>query len=51
MYHNKANNNAKYDREGEKWYKKRRGKIPSMLRNQVFQHLKLIVQLPHFSHS
>lgn len=32
MYHNKANNNAKYDwekeeeKEGEKWYKKRRGK-------------------------
>lgn len=26
-------------------------KIPNMLRSQIFQHLKLIVELPHFSHS
>lgn len=26
-------------------------KIPYMLRGQIFQHLKLIVELPHFSHS
>lgn len=58
MYHDKASKDAKYDwdkdeeKGGEKWYEKRyektKEKIPGVLRQQSFQHVKLIVWLPLF---